>query len=144
MNHGRSRLVPPLALSGVALSLAIAGCAPNIDATADPLVVTEDDALGYAEPQSPERMAAVAEMRMNAAAGDILPYPDAFQREQTLRLAARPEPRPVENAEAIQAELASIARRQAGAVSPQEIAALKARAAELQRLAAQMQAGAPR
>lgn len=144
MNPGRSRPVPLPALPVVALSLAIGGCAPNLDATADPLVVTEGEALSYAEAQSPERAAAVAEMRMNAAAGDMLPYPDAFQTEQTLRLAARPEPRPVMDAEAVQAELASIARRQAGAVTPQEIAALRARAAELQRLAAQQQAAAPR
>ena len=99
--------------------------------------------MSYADEPSPERAAAVAQMRANATAGDILPYPDAFQREQTLRLAARPEPRSVMDSEAIQAELASIARREASAVTPQEIAALKARAAELQRLAAQAQARAP-
>jgi hypothetical protein len=45
----------------------------------------------------------------------------------------------VPRAEAIEAELEAIARRQAAAVSPAEIAALKARAEELRRLAAAAQ-----
>lgn len=141
VNSERCRSVPALAILALpALVLAIGGCTPDIDAGADPLVITDDGMMSTAEASSPERAAAVAQMRANASAGDILPYPDAFQREQTLRLAARSEPRPVMDSEAIQAELASIARREAGAISPQEIAALKARAAELQRLAARMQA----
>jgi hypothetical protein len=113
---------------------------PDLDAPSDPMVVTQAGAVTYAEPQSPERAAAIAEIRAQAAAGDVMDYPDAFQSAQSARLAAREEPRPVADVDAIQAELAAIARRQAAARSPQEIAALKARATELQRLAAAAQA----
>jgi hypothetical protein len=127
-------------LGGV-LCLALGGClgTPDIEAGSDPLVVTEAGTVSYAPEQSPERIAAVAEMRAAAAAGDARPYPDAFQAAQTTRLVARPEPHSVPRAEAIEAELEAIARRQAAAVSPAEIAALKARAEELRRLAAAAQ-----
>ena len=74
-------------------------------------------------------------MRAQAAAGDTMPYPDAFQTEQTTRLAARAEPRRSPRCEAIEAELALIAERRAASTDPSEIAALDARAAELRRLA---------
>ena len=61
----------------------------------------------------PERAAAVAEMRAAAEAGDQMPFPDAFQAEQTARLAARGEPPNVADVLAIQAELALIAERRA-------------------------------
>jgi hypothetical protein len=51
-------------------------------------------------------------------------------------LAARPEPRSVTEAAAIEAELAQLAKQRAGGVSASEIAALEARARELRRLAA--------
>jgi hypothetical protein len=141
MNLLNRRLVPAPAVLAVAC-LGLAGClaGPDLDAPSDPMVVTEAGEVTYAEPQSPERAAAIAEIRAQAAAGDLMGYPDAFQTAQTTRLAAREEPRPVVDVDAIQAELAAIARRQAAARSPQEIAALKARAAELQRLAAAAQA----
>jgi hypothetical protein len=44
---------------------------------------------------SPERAAAIAEMRAMAEAGDSMPYPDAFQTEQTARLITREEPHDV-------------------------------------------------
>lgn len=144
MNSRQCRPVPGLALLAALPLLGFAGCAPDIDARNDALVVTDGGTTGYNGTESPERTAAVAEMRVNAEAGDILPYPGAFQSEQTRQLAARDEPRAVSEADSIEAELAAIARRQASAISPQEIAALKAREAELRRLAAQRIADAPR
>jgi hypothetical protein len=142
MNSGRWRLVSVFAaLLAAAPFSALTGCTPDLEASVDPLVVTEDGVISYAEPQSPEQAAAVAEMRLNAEAGDIMPYPDAFQSEQTRRLAMRAEPYSVNEASAIEAELAAIARRQRSAITPQEIAVLRARAAELRRVAAEMQAG---
>ena len=81
-----------------------------------------------------DRATAVAEMRAEAAAGDRLPYPDAFQAEQTKRLAAREEPLTAEEVEAIQTELALIAERRATTTDTREIAALETRARELRRL----------
>jgi hypothetical protein len=123
-------------------ALILGGClgAPDLDSTADPLVVTESGTVGYAAEQSPDRAAAVAEMRLQAEAGENMPYPDVFQTSQNTRLATREEPISVAGAAAIEAELADIARRQQAAISPAEIAYLKARAAELQLLAAQAQA----
>jgi hypothetical protein len=148
MKLGYSRPVPAFAAlaGGASICLVLGGClgAPDFAARSDPLVVTEAGTVSYAEPRSPERMAAVAEMRARGEAGDAMPYPDVFQSAQTARLAAREEPRPVADADAIEGELAAIARRQAAAISPTEIAALKARAAELRRLAAEAQAGALR
>jgi hypothetical protein len=122
----------------MALGFVVCACTPDLEQSADALVVTETGVVGYSGPQSPERAAAVAEMRQNAEAGVLLPYPDVFRTEQVVRLAARPEPRPLSQAEAIAAELAAIARRQSGAISQQELAALEARAAELRRLAAEV------
>ena len=70
-----------LAAAGV-LCAAVSGCfgLPDLD---PPAAMTE--------PATP-RAAAVAEMRAEAAAGDKMPYPDAFQADQTQRLAAREEP----------------------------------------------------
>ena len=140
MNPPSRRLVPGWRLPRLALSLVLglAGCmgTPDVNSGTDPLVVTEAGVVSYPPAQSPARAAAVAEMRARAEAGDLLPYPDAFQTAQAARLAARPEPYGVPEAEAIEAELAAIARRQATATSPAEIAALKARAEELRRLAA--------
>ena len=140
MNLVSRRLVPGRRLSPLALLLAIgpAACvgSPDLDRGSDPLVVTEAGAVGYQPEQPAERAAAVAEMRASAEAGDLMPYPDAFQAAQAARLAARPEPYSVAEAEAIEAELAAIARRRAAATDPAELAALQARAEELRRLAA--------
>jgi hypothetical protein len=145
MNRGSDRLVPALrrTLAGGAAALALCGClgTPDIEGNSDALVVTEAGTVNYAAEQSPERAAAIAEMRAAAAAGELRPYPDAFQSAQTARLVARPEPHSVQRAEAIEAELEAIARRQAAAIDPAEIAALKARAEELRRLAAAAQRG---
>ena len=84
---------------------------------------------------SPERAAAIAEMRAQAAAGDQMPYPDAFQAEQTARLVAREEPRSLADVQGIEAELAQIADRRARSNDPSEIAALDQRARQLRRLA---------
>ena len=69
-------------------------------------------------PQSPERAAAVAEMRAQAEAGEPCPIRTCSRRAQTPRLAARAEPRSVADVAAIEAELAAIARRRQAAVSP--------------------------
>jgi hypothetical protein len=135
MNRPSKLRVPARSSFLVIIVAGLGGClsGPDLDA---PAVVPAG--------QSPQRTAAVAEMREQATAGEALSFPDVFQREQTIRLAARAEPRPVASVEAIEAELAAIARREQAAVTPAEIAALKARAAELRRLAAAAQAGAPR
>lgn len=93
---------------------------------------------------SPERTGAVSEMRAKAEAGDAMLAPDVFQPEQTARLATRPEPKPLDDVATIEAELADIAERQRNAVAPGELAALKARAEELRRIAATARAGSLR
>lgn len=143
MNHGPSRPVPAagaLLAAGSALLLGACLGPPDLDSTADPLVVTEGGTVSYAAEQSPDRAAAVAEMRRQAEAGEDMPFPDVFQTSQNTRLATREEPVAVLEAAAIEAELADIARRRQAAVSAAEITYLKARAAELQLLAAQAQA----
>lgn len=143
MNHGPSRPVPAagaLLAAGSALLLGACLGAPDLDSTADPLVVTESGTVSYDAEQSPDRAAAVAEMRRQAEAGEDMPFPDVFQTSQNTRLATREEPVAVLEAAAIEAELADIARRRQAAVSAAEITYLKARAAELQLLAAQAQA----
>jgi hypothetical protein len=79
-------------------------------------------------------------MRAEVEAINARPDPEG-PVAQTLRLAAREEPRSVAEAQAIEAELAMIARRRAAAVDPAEIAALEGRARELRRLNAAEQAG---
>jgi hypothetical protein len=93
---------------------------------------------------SPERAAAIAEMRVEAEAGDSMAFPDPFQAAQTRRLALRGEPRSVKDVLAIQAELSLIAARRSAATNPQEIARLDARARDLRRLALAAGASAPR
>lgn len=110
------------------LALALAGCVGGLPAF-DP------EATSSVEPaRNPERAAAVAEMRAQAASGDSMPYPDVFQSAQVTRLAVREEPRTVQDVQAIEIELASIAERRAGSRDATEIAALDARARELRRL----------
>ena len=89
---------------------------------------------------NPERAAAVADMRARAEAGEAMPFPDAYQSEQTTRLALRGEPRSVADVQAIEAELTVVAERRAATTAPQEIAALDKRAKELRRLALASQA----
>jgi hypothetical protein len=84
---------------------------------------------------NPERAAVIAEMRAKAAAGDQMPYPDAFQTVRTTRLAAREEPRSLRSAQEIETELAQIADRRARTTDAAEIAALDARARQLRKLA---------
>jgi hypothetical protein len=114
-------------LALVCLALALSGCVgvPGLDPEEQAVVSGGD----------PKRAAAVAEMRALAEAGDAMPFPDAFQAEQTARLAVRGEPRSVGEVQAIEAELTLIAERRAAASDPREIAALEARAQELRRLA---------
>jgi hypothetical protein len=133
----------PLAFVAAA---ALAGCLgpADLDSAGDPLVVTVADAPRGPADLEPERALAVADMRASAVAAADLPYPDVFQREQTLRLAAREEPLPVADAEAIEAELAFIARAEKRAITAADLAALKAGEAELRRLLAAAQAGALR
>jgi len=144
MNTGRTRRVPARCCLGLAaLSILLAGCTgmPDIDAADDPLVVTEDAGVSPDAGRSQARAAAIAEMRARAAAGDAAAFPEVFQSEQSARLAARPEPRPVGGVYAIQAELTELARRRQAAQSAAEIAELDRRAAELRRLAEQAGAG---
>jgi hypothetical protein len=130
----------------VALALAPTGCLgpANLDSAGDPLVVTETAAAGQSADIDPARAAAIADIRGRAIAAADLPYPDAFQAEQTLRLAARSEPRSVPDAAAVEAELAAISRAEKGTITAAELAALKAREAELRRLLAAARAGALR
>jgi hypothetical protein len=140
MKPGSSRLVPPLSAAVTAFGLLLGGClGPNLD-SGNPLVVTENSGAGGAKSQPAEHAAAVAEMRAKGAAGETMAYPDVFATARNTQLATRSEPRPVPDVQAIEAELAAIARRKQYATSPQELAAMKARAAELQRLVAQAQA----
>lgn len=127
MNPGRRRPVPGLTpVVAAVLVLGLGGCfGPDLTPGAD--------ALAGGEAASPERAAAVAEMRQRGAAADAQPYPDVFQAEQTARLAARPEPRPASDAAAIEAELAAIAQLQKAASTPEDLAELQARAEELRR-----------
>lgn len=142
MNPGQRRPVPARASASVVLlMLGLSGClgTPDID-SGEPVVITETGRRSLEDQRSPEQAAAIAEMRQQAERGDALPYPDAAQGGQTSRLAARPEPLTVAQVEAIEAELADVVRRQSSAVSPAELAALRAREAELRRLAARTQA----
>ncbi len=114
------------------LALALAGCTapgfgPRIAATqSDSLVVAEPPAAGQPAPAT------------TAAAPAIAPAPSFAE------LAARPEPRSVADVAAIEAQLDLVAKQRAESADPAEIAALEARAAELQRLAAAAGAGALR
>jgi hypothetical protein len=110
------------------LPVALSACTAlrSFDPDGEPVPVTA---------ASPERAAALADMRAQAEAGDTMPFPDAFQAEQSQRLALRDEPRSVPEVQAIQTELALIAERRAATRDPREIAALDARAKELRRLA---------
>jgi hypothetical protein len=121
--------VAPRLLVAAALLVLLGACrsGPGVTAPAAPAAVAT----------SLERASAVAEIRARAAAGDEMPYPDPFQAAQTSRLAARDEPLTAGEVEAIEAELALIARRRTGTASAGEIAALEARARELRRLVLQ-------
>lgn len=125
-----------MALAAACLTVPLGGCF-GPDLASQPLVASEPGA----PPPSPERVAAVAEIRARGDAADDLPYPDAFQAEQTARLAARPEPRPASDVADIEAELAAIAQLQQTATTPEEIAELQARADALRRKSAADQAG---
>jgi hypothetical protein len=142
MNPGPSLRVPVIRASLVTGLLLFAGAClgpPDLESGSDPLVVTE---AGASNSVSPERAAAIAEMREKGAAAESAGYPPAFQTDRTRRFAAREEPRAVSEAEAIERELATVAAQRKNLASPDEIAAMEARAAELRRLRAQAQAGA--
>ena len=114
------------ALAAPFLALLLTGClgVPDVD---QPTVL--------ATAATPKRAAAIAEMRAAAAAGDAMPYPDAFQTEQTTRLAVRDEPLSVGGVQEIEVELAQIADRRSRSSDRSEIAALDERARQLRRLA---------
>ena len=143
MNHGmnpeESRRGPAApAVLALGLCIAFAGCTELSGAfrktsDADPLVATQSAPSGA---RSPEKAAAIAEIRRQAAAGDTAAFPDVFQSEQTRRLAARAEPRSVADIEATEAELTAISEMRREALTPAEVAALDARAKGLRRLAA--------
>ena len=120
------------------LAFLLAGCLgmPSVETAGDPLVITAEGQAAAPASASPERLAAVADIRARAAAAGASPHPVALQDDRTSRLAARPEPRSVPDVLAIEAELALIAERRAAGAGPAEIAELEARAAELRRLAA--------
>jgi hypothetical protein len=143
MNLRRSRPVPAgKTMLAVPLLLPLAGClgVPDLEASRDPLVVTVEGESRAGAAASPERLAAVAEMRAKGEAAEAAGFPDVFQSARTARLASREEPRSVADTEAIEAELADLARRRSRATSPGEIAELEARAEALRRLAARGQA----
>ena len=120
--------------------LLLAGCigGPDLEASGDPVVVTETGAVSYAPPQSPERAAAVAEMRAQAVAGETMPYPDVFQtaRRHAARRARRAAARSPTSA-AIEAELAAIAVAGRRRPLPRRSPRCRRAPQELQRLAAQ-------
>jgi hypothetical protein len=136
MNLGLRLAVSTLA-GPAAAGLLLAGCLrpPGLDAAGDPLVITEASPAGPEADSARTRFAAVAEMRAAAAVGQ--PQPAVSQAE----LAARPEPRSATEVAAIEVELALIAERRAASADQREIAALEARARELQRLVAAARAG---
>jgi hypothetical protein len=115
-----------LGIVGPALTFAGCSSLSPLNRQAEPVSVTAT---------SPERAAVIADMRAKAAAGDAMPFPDAYQSEQTNRLALRGEPRSVQDVQAIEAELAVIASQRSATTDPRELAALDKRAKELRRLA---------
>jgi hypothetical protein len=125
-----ARLLIPVTAAGLAVALMGCMSRPDLTASTEPTVTV-----------SPERAAAIAEMRAMAEAGDSMPYPDAFQTEQTARLITREEPHDVIDARAIETELALIAEQRAKARDPSEIAALDERARQLRKLALSASAG---
>lgn len=130
MNIRRRLPVPDLATrsAAVCLVLTLGGClGPDLSPGTGSVAAGRDGSA----PASPERVAAVAEMRRLGDASDALPYPDAFQAAQTKRLAARQEPRKRQDASAIEAELAALAVLREAASTPEEIAELRLREAEL-------------
>jgi hypothetical protein len=131
------RLAVSTLVGPAAAGLLLAGCLrpPGLDGAGDPLVITEASPAGAGADSERTRAAAVAEMRTAAAGGE--PLPAVSQAE----LAARPEPRTATEVAAIETELALIAERRAASADRREIAALEARARELQRLVAAARAG---
>ncbi len=118
------------------LLLALGGCfGPDLSPGAEALAGGEVSA---------ERAQAKAEIRRLAEATDALPFPEAFESGRAARLSARGEPRPAPDAQALQAELAAIAVLQQTARTPEELAELQARAAALQQLSLESQAGRAR
>ncbi|MGH6925945.1 MAG: hypothetical protein ACRED5_19640 [Propylenella sp.] len=136
MNLGLRCAISTLVGPAVA-GLFLAGCLrpPGLEGTGDPLVITEASPKGAGADSERTRAAAVAEMRAAAASGE--PHPTVSQAE----LAARTEPRSATEVAAIETELALIAERRAASADQREIAALEARARELQRLVAAARVG---
>jgi hypothetical protein len=125
--NAQGKRFPTGLLPAAGLLLALSGCfsTPDIDSPAA--------SVAQPGPATP-RAAAIAEIRAEAAAGENMPYPDVFRAEQTTRLSSREEPLSVGDVDAIQAELALIARARATTTDARQIAALEARARELRRL----------
>jgi hypothetical protein len=119
----------------LALGLLVSGCVGTSRLTGLPPAAAPVATAAPAKPGAdPTREEVVAEMRAEAEQKGEAPYPDVFQTERSARLALRPEPRGVPEAQAVMAELALIAKKREAATSEREIAALEARARELQRL----------
>ena len=141
MNLQRRQWLVPLIGATVGLGLLVGGCVgPRGGAAPDVSLAGADPALTQAEAEL-TRAAIVADIRARAEAAGGRPYSAADDAARTAALAARPEPRSVQEVAAIQAELLLIAELRAGALDPQEIAALEARERELRRLFAAAQAG---
>lgn len=143
MNLQRRQRLVPLIGATVGLGLLVGGCVgPRGGAAPDVSLAGADPALTQAEAEAElTRAAIVADIRARAEAAGGRPYSAADDAARTAALAARPEPRSVQEVAAIQAELLLIAELRAGALDPQEIAALEAREQELRRLFAAAQAG---
>jgi hypothetical protein len=124
---------PLRVLAAVAAAALLSACTnlPALDA--DTVIARADAEAG---PPSPERAAALAEIRARAEAGAEMPFPDVFRADTTAALAARGEPLTMAEVQAIRAELAFIAERRAATTDAMELAALDARAQELRRLMA--------
>ncbi len=127
MRPGRIAVVLARAAVIVGPALALCGCfgIPDIQAAGDPL---------GGPGASPERSAAVAEMRAEAAEGDHMRYPPVFQEDQVTRLAARSEPMSTAEADSLKAELEAISTARQATTDTTQIALLDAREEELRRL----------
>lgn len=123
--------------TAAALVLLLCGCvgAPHLGGTGGPLVITEAGPAAPASDAALTRAQVVRQQRAEARAA--AEAPDV----STATLLARPEPRSAAEVAAIEAELDLIARRQAQSADRREMAALEARARELQRLVAAAEAG---
>ena len=143
MNRQRQQRLAPIIWAMAVLGLVTGGCVGARGGLAPgPSQAVTDPALAGPEAEAELAQAAVvADMRADAEAARQAPDVSVTPAQRTAQLAARPEPRRIEEVAAIQAELLLIAERRASTFDPQEIAALEARERELRRLFAAAQAG---